>query len=118
TRVIEWGGTALTVALARALDVEPPVAEAIKAQITLDGAGVPEGLTEEQTTRARETLREGLQGFARELVSSLQFYQGQPNSLGIREVVVAGGTAQLRGLAAELQRLVGVAVRVGDPFET
>jgi type IV pilus assembly protein PilM len=118
TRVIEWGGTALTVALARALDVEPPVAEAIKAQITLDGADVPEGLTEEQATRARETLREGLQGFARELVSSLQFYQGQPNSLGIREVVVAGGTAQLRGLAAELQRLVGVAVRVGDPFET
>jgi Tfp pilus assembly PilM family ATPase len=75
-------------------------------------------LTEEQATKAREVLRDGLQAFARELLSSLQFYQGQPNSLGIREVVVAGGTAQLGGLAAELQRLVGVSVRIGDPFET
>jgi Tfp pilus assembly PilM family ATPase len=57
-----------------------------------------------------------LQGFARELVSSLQFYQGQPDSLGIREVVLAGGTAQLGGLAPALEQLVGVSVRVGDPL--
>ena len=118
TRVIEWGGTALTDALARGLDVEPPVAEVLKTQLSLDGNEVPEGLTEEQATQAREALRGGLQAFARELVSSLQFYQGQTGSLGIREVVVAGGTAQLGGLASELQRLVGVSVRVGDPFDT
>jgi type IV pilus assembly protein PilM len=118
TRVIEWGGSALTDALARGLEVEPPVAEMLKHQLSLDGDEVPEGFTEEHVARAREALREGLQAFARELVSSLQFYQGQPNSLGIREVVVAGGTAQLGGLAAELQRLVGVSVRVGDPFDT
>jgi type IV pilus assembly protein PilM len=118
TRVIEWGGAALTDAVARGLEVEPPVAEVLKTQISLDGAEVPEGLTEDQALRAREALRDGLQAFARELVSSLQFYQGQPNSLGIREVVVAGGTAQLGGLAPELQRLVGVPVRVGDPFDS
>ncbi|MGH3045777.1 MAG: pilus assembly protein PilM, partial [Gaiellaceae bacterium] len=44
------------------------------------------------------------------------FYQGQPDSLGIREIVLAGGTAQLTGLAVELQRLVGVPVRIGDPL--
>jgi Tfp pilus assembly PilM family ATPase len=30
--------------------------------------------------------------------------------------VLAGGTARLTGLASELQRLVGVPVRVGDPL--
>ena len=54
--------------------------------------------------------------FARELVSSLQFYQSQPGSLGIGEIILTGGTAHLAGFAAELQRLIGVKVRIGDPL--
>jgi Tfp pilus assembly PilM family ATPase len=77
---------------------------------------VPEGLTEEQADRAREAVRRQLQAFARELVSSLQFYQNQPGSLGIGEIVITGGTAHLAGLAEELQRLIGVRVAVGDPL--
>ena len=57
-----------------------------------------------------------MQAFARELVSSLQFYQHQPGSLGIGEIVITGGTAGLAGIAAELQSLIGVRVRVGDPL--
>ena len=57
-----------------------------------------------------------MQTFARELVSSLQFYQNQPGSLGIGEIVLTGGTAHLPGLGAELERLVGVPVRVADPL--
>jgi Tfp pilus assembly PilM family ATPase len=57
-----------------------------------------------------------VQTFARELVSSLQFYQGQPGSLGIGEIVLTGGTAHLDGLADDLERLIGVRVRVGDPL--
>jgi len=57
-----------------------------------------------------------VQSFARELVASLQFYQNQPGSLGIGEIVITGGTTHLPGLAAELERLIGVHVRVGDPF--
>jgi type IV pilus assembly protein PilM len=117
TRVLDWGGSVLTDALARTLAVEPEVAERLKAELALEGTDVPEGLTPEQAATGRETLQNGLQVFARELVSSLQFYQGQPGSLGIREVVVGGGTAQLGGLAGALQRLVGVSVRVGDPFD-
>ena len=96
-RVIEWGGMSLTIALSRALDIDIETAEILKANISLDGGEVPEG-------------------FSRELVSSLQFYQSQPDSLGIREVVLAGGTARLGGLAQTLNRLVGVNVRVGDPL--
>jgi type IV pilus assembly protein PilM len=115
-RVIEWGGMSLTIALARALDLDVEAAELLKSNISLDGAEVPEGLSAEHTAKAREALNGALQGFSRELVSSLQFYQSQPDSLGIREVVLAGGTARLGGLAQTLNGLVGVNVRVGDPL--
>ena len=116
TRVLDWGGATLTASLARALDLEPVDAERLKRDLSLDTPERPEGLSEEKAEQAREALRGGLQSFARELVSSLQFYQSQPDSLGIREVVLAGGTAQLGGLAASLQKLIGVNVRVGDPL--
>lgn len=116
TRVLDWGGDSLTDALTRALDLEPADAERVKVELGLHGDSVPEGLGPEQAVRAREALKVGLQGFGRELVSSLQFYQGQPDSLGIRELILAGGTAKLSGLATDLQQLVGVPVRVGDPL--
>ena len=114
--MVEWGGTLLTVELARALDVEYPEAERIKGLISLTGDDVPEGIPTERAALARDTLRAGIQVFARELVSSLQFYQSQPDSLGIREVVLAGGTSELGGVAETLESLVGVSVRVGDPL--
>ena len=116
TRVLDWGGDHLTDALARGLEIEPAEAERIKVELGLQGDRVPDGVGPEQAVRAREALKAGLQALSRELVSSLQFYQGQPDSLGIRELVLAGGTAQLAGLETELQQLVGVPVRVGDPL--
>jgi Tfp pilus assembly PilM family ATPase len=56
-----------------------------------------------------------LQAFARELVASLRFYQEQPESLGIGEILVTGGAAE-GGLAQELERMIGVPVRVADPL--
>ncbi len=116
TRVLDWGGSTLNVAVARELDVAPSEAEPIKHQLSLAAGNVPEGLTQEQADHAREAVRRQLQTFARELVSSLQFYQNQPGSLGIGEIVITGGTAHLAGLADELQRLIGVRVAVGDPL--
>ena len=116
TRVVDWGGAALNVALARAFDSTPSEVEQIKRGISLDGSTTPEGLNEEQAAIALDAVRRQVQSFARELVSSLQFYQNQPGSLGIGEIVVTGGTAQLPGLAEELERLIGVHVRVGDPL--
>lgn len=116
TRVLDWGGSTLDVALARELDCAPSEAEPVKRELSLNGTSVPEGLTQEQAERAREAVRRQLQTFARELVSSLQFYQNQPNSLGIGEIVITGGTAHLGGVAEELQKLIGVRVAVGDPL--
>jgi type IV pilus assembly protein PilM len=117
TRVLDWGGSTLDVAIARELDCAPSEAEPLKRELSLAAANVPEGLTQEQADRAREAVRRQLQTFARELVSSLQFYQNQPGSLGIGEIVITGGTAHLSGVADELQRLIGVRVEVGDPLQ-
>jgi type IV pilus assembly protein PilM len=116
TRVLDWGGGTLDVAMARELDSTPSEAEPFKRELSLAVDNVPEGLTAEQAAAAREAVRRQLQGFARELVSSLQFYQNQPGSLGIGEIVITGGTAHLQGLAEELQKLIGVRVTVGDPL--
>jgi type IV pilus assembly protein PilM len=117
TRVLEWGGWALNIAIARALDMSPSEVETVKRALSFTGAEeVPDGFTEEQLATARDAARRQLQTFARELVSSLQFYQNQPGSLGIAEIALTGGTAHLPGLGAELERLIGVPVRVIDPL--
>ena len=116
TRVLDWGGSTLDVAIARELDVAPSEAVPVKKELSLASTTAPEGLTPEQAEAVREAVRRQLQTFARELVSSLQFYQNQPNSLGIGEIVITGGTAHLAGLAEELQKLIGVRVTVGDPL--
>ncbi len=117
TRVLEWGGWALNVAIARALDMAPSEVEPLKRALSFAGAEhTPFGFNESQLETAREAARKGLQTFARELVSSLQFYQNQPGSLGIGAVVLTGGTAHLPGLGAELERLIGVPVRIADPM--
>ncbi len=116
TRVLEWGGSALNVAIARSVDAAPSEVEATKRALSLMDEMVPDGITADQAKAARDAMRRAIQTFARELVSSLQYYQNQPGSLGIGEIVLTGGTVHLPGLAGELERLIGVHVRVGDPL--
>jgi type IV pilus assembly protein PilM len=116
TRVLAWGGSALDVALARVLDLTPSAVEPIKHGLSLVGEGEGGGLDARHADEARRAMAAELQGFARELVASLRFYQEQPNSLGIVEILVTGGTAACGGLATELERLTGLPVRVADPL--
>jgi type IV pilus assembly protein PilM len=116
TRVLEWGGGTLNIAIARALDLAPSEAEPIKRSLSLADQDAPHEPGDENASKAREAVRRELQSFAREVLSSLTFYQSQPGSLGISGISLTGGTAHLLGLPDELQRLVGVAVRLGDPL--
>jgi type IV pilus assembly protein PilM len=118
TRVLEWGGASLNAAIAKVLEISPREADRIKRTLTL--GPTPAAGDEAQSDKDRavlEAVRRELQTFARELVSSLQFYQGQPGSLPISEIVITGGTAMMAGLADELQGLIRVSVRVGDPTQ-
>jgi type IV pilus assembly protein PilM len=116
TRVVEWGGSSLNVALARAFDSTPSEVEALKKSLSLETGWVSEELSAEDSAIALDAVRRQVQSFARELVSSLQFYQNQPGSLGIGEIVITGGTAELPGIAEEIERLIGVRVRIGNPL--
>ena len=89
---------------------DPPPPLAVRARPSVRGA------RRGRANRAIEAVRLRLTPFARELVSSLQFYQTQPDSLGIGEIVITGGTSQLEGLGDALHQMIGVQVRVGDPL--
>jgi type IV pilus assembly protein PilM len=117
TRVLDWGGWSLNVAIARELDVAPSEVESVKRQLSLNEQTTIEGLTPEQSTKVRDAVQRALSAFTRELVSSLHFYQAQPGALGIGEIVITGGTAHMPGLAESVGRLIGAPVRLGDPFQ-
>jgi type IV pilus assembly protein PilM len=110
TRVLEWGGSRLDSAIARELGVTIEEASEIKESLSL---------TEDDdvtSTRARSAVRAELTNLARELVASLQFYQAQPESLALSEILVTGGTTRMPGLVDELERLVRARVRLADPL--
>ena len=114
TRVFDWGGATLEEAIAQELQVSALEAQQILHQVTL--AGSPTTLDSDTHARALDAVRLRLTPFARELVSSLQFYQSQPDSLGIGEILITGGASRMDGLAEALHQMIGVSVRVGDPL--
>jgi type IV pilus assembly protein PilM len=117
TRVFDWGGGALQEAIAEELDVPLMEAATILAHLSLSGPGRHlDALDADARGRALQAVRARLTPFARELVSSLQFYQTQPESLGIREILITGGTSHLEGLADALHQMIGVSVSLGDPL--
>lgn len=116
SRVLAWGGAELNVGLARALDMSDPEVERLKRTISLAGGDLPDELTSEQAATAVEVINRGIESLVRELVSSLTYYQSQPGSLAIGEIILTGGGARLAGLPEQLERLLGVPVRLGDPL--
>ncbi|HET7138348.1 MAG TPA: type IV pilus assembly protein PilM [Gaiellaceae bacterium] len=110
TRVLEWGGSRLDAAIARELGVTIEEAAEIKESLSLaEDADVV-------NTRAQNAVKSELANLARELVASLQFYQAQPESLALAEILVTGGTTRMPGLVDELERLIRARVRLADPL--
>ena len=112
TRVLEWGGANVTAEIERALGVDADEAERIKRSLDL----AADRGSDRPNARAAEAAQRELQKLARELASSLHFYQTQEDSLGFADVVVTGGTSHMQGLAEQLQELIGISVRTADPF--
>jgi type IV pilus assembly protein PilM len=115
TRVLDWGGARVTAAVERALEVDAGEADRVKRSLDISSTASEEP-GGERTTKALEAARREVHGLARELASSLHFYQDQPDSLGFAEIAITGGGAHLQGLAEQLEELIGISVRVADPF--
>jgi type IV pilus assembly protein PilM len=115
TRVLDWGGVRVTSAIEKALEVDAAEADRVKRTIDISSQA-PADSADDRTTRAVEAARREVHGLARELASSLHFYQDQPDSLGFAEITITGGGAHLQGLAEQLEELIGISVRVADPF--
>ena len=110
-RVLPWGGAKLEAAIARELALSPEEAAELKRAVSLAADGP---VDDPRLARAREIVTREVHALGRELVASLQFYQSQPESLVIAEILVTGGTTQLPGLPEELERLVRARVRIAD----
>ncbi len=115
TRSFDWGGNLLAASIAEQLERSPEEAWDLVESIARQGAA-GKALEDEDERRAADVVRARLVPFARELVSSLQFYQQQHGSLGISDIVVTGALADVSGLPDALHQLIGVGVRVGDPL--
>jgi type IV pilus assembly protein PilM len=111
-RVLEWGGGKLDAAISRVLGLTLDEANEVKNQLSLE---VDPG-DDPRIARARSAVLAELETLARELIASLQFYQSEPGSLPIAEILVTGGTSQLPGLPEELERLIRARVRAADPL--
>jgi type IV pilus assembly protein PilM len=109
TRVLEWGGGRLDAAIARELGVTTEEASEVKLGLSLSD-------DDPENARARNAVKHELTALARDLVASLQFYQAQPDSLALSEILVTGGTTRMPGFVDELERLVRARVRPADPL--
>ena len=108
--MLEWGGGRLDAAIARELGVTSEEAEEIKLGLVARTTTIP------RPPAPATPSRHELTTLARELVASLQFYQAQPESLALSEILVTGGTTRMPGFIEELERLVRARVRPADPL--
>ena len=113
TRVLDWGGAKIDAAITRGVGVTAEEAAEMKFNLSLEPDAAPDDAT---MARAVEAVRGELSNLARELIASLQFYQGQPESLAIGEILVTGGTSRMPGLVDELAQLVRARVETADPL--
>lgn len=116
-RVLEWGGSEIGAAISRALKLTPGEGESLKQGLSLEPGheGIAE-LPDAKAAEAVEAVRYELQALVRELLSSLRFHQSQPGSLAIGEIQLTGGASGIPGLAPELERELGIPVRIADPL--
>jgi type IV pilus assembly protein PilM len=116
-RVLEWGGANIGSAIGRALKLGSAEGEDLKHGLSLvSGNETVVGLEAGPSQDVVAAVRYEMQNLVRELLSSLRFYQSQPGSLAIGEILLAGGTSMIPGFAEDLGRELSIPVRLANPF--
>lgn len=116
TRNVSIGGNNLTRAVASRLDVEFPIAEAMKKEkgrVLLEGEALPD---DQAVLSIHEAMLPILTDLATELRRSLDYFQTRWRESRIGRVILSGGTARLGNLDRFLSLELGIETVVGDPF--
>lgn len=114
TRLVSFGGAALTRAVAERTGLPEDEAEALKLACGLIGEPL-EGWDPDIVAEVRHALALGARPLVREVARSLDYYRSQPFARPLERLVVTGGTALCSGIDRYLQQGLGVRVEVGDP---
>jgi type IV pilus assembly protein PilM len=113
TRLVNFGGSSLTQAVAQRMECSTEQAEALK--ITCGLLGDPHGDWDLETiAEVQHALAVAARPLVREVVRSLDYYRSQEFSRSIDRVILSGGTALCLGLDRYLQQGLGMDVEIGD----
>jgi type IV pilus assembly protein PilM len=118
-RILPMGGQDVTDAVASALGVPMPQAEAMKQhlgfgdeidQVPADGEG------EDPSTVLTRTVTATAQDFVDEVSNSLDYFAATNPSIKLQRILVTGGGSRLDGLLERLAAEVRLPVVAGDPM--
>jgi type IV pilus assembly protein PilM len=115
TRLVGFGGRALTDAVAQDTGLAVHEAEDLKVACGLIG-DVPADVEPGLAARVRHALALGAQPLALELRRSLAYYAAQGIARPIERVVLSGGGARCLGLERYLQQALDLPVEPGRPL--
>lgn len=114
SRRIEFGGHALSKAIARGMQIPFEEAEEWKIAAGSDAPGFPVGWHLPEMQHVLDSLRFGLLD---DLHRSFAFYRTMARLPELFTLWVSGGSARLPGFADQLEQILGSPVRLFDPLE-
>jgi type IV pilus assembly protein PilM len=114
TRLVGFGGSHLTKAVADRTGLPADEAEAVKAACGLLGEHL-EGWDPDTVAQVRHALALGARPLVREISRSLDYYRSQSFARPVEKLVISGGTALCTGIDRYLQQGLGIPVEIGDP---
>jgi len=114
TRLVGFGGSHLTKAVAERTGLPSDESEAVKTACGLLGEPL-EGWDADTVAEVRHALALGARPLVREISRSLDYYRSQAFARPIDRLVISGGTALCAGIDRYLQQGLGLPVEIGDP---
>ena len=114
TRLVGFGGSHLTKAVADRTGLPADQSEAVKTACGLLG-GPLDGWDADTVAQVRHALALGARPLVREISRSLDYYRSQSFARPIEKLVISGGTSLCAGIDRYLQQGLGIPVEIGDP---
>jgi len=109
TRPIAFGGNDITKALAEAFNMDFATAEKLKRERAFAPTGNPQ-----RDGQGGEVIGRALQRLVTEVTRSFSYFRSLPGGGTVNRVILSGGGARLKNLAAYLQRQWNMEVRIAN----